>query len=52
MARIPSLRHDQTLFRDIDVFEPAYVPEQLHHRDAQTRGSSSSSVQPSRVRAR
>ena len=37
MARIPSLRHDQTLFRDIDVFEPAYVPEQLHHRDAQTR---------------
>ena len=37
MAHIPSLRHDQTLFRDIDTFEPAYVPEQLHHRDAQTR---------------
>ena len=37
MARILTLRHDQTLFRDIDVFEPTHVPEQLHHRDAQIR---------------
>ena len=32
-----SLRHDQTLFRDIDVFDPAYLPEHLAYRDAQTR---------------
>ncbi|MDD5419000.1 MAG: AAA family ATPase [Methanomicrobiaceae archaeon] len=31
------LRYDQTLFRDREVFEFSYVPEQLHHRDAQLR---------------
>ncbi|MHC1626452.1 MAG: ORC1-type DNA replication protein [Methanoculleaceae archaeon] len=31
------LRYDQTLFRDRDVFDFAYVPEQIHHRDAQIR---------------
>ena len=31
------LRHDQTLFRDPDVFEPTYLPEHLHHRDAQVQ---------------
>ena len=31
------LRSDQTLFRDPDVFELTFVPEHLHHRDAQVR---------------
>lgn len=31
------LRYDQTLFVDRDVFDFAYVPEQIHHRDAQIR---------------
>jgi len=31
------LRHDQTLFRDPDVFDFAYMPDHLHHRDAQLR---------------
>ena len=31
------LRHDQTLFRDPDVFCPTYLPDHLHHRDAQVR---------------
>ena len=35
MRRISYLNHDQTLFRDIDVFDPSFVPEHLHHRDAQ-----------------
>ncbi len=38
------LRHDQTLFRDKDVFDHTYLPEHLHHRDA--RNSSSSSARP------
>ena len=29
------LRSDQTLFRDPDVFDFAYMPGHLHHRDAQ-----------------
>ena len=29
------LRSDQTLFRDPDVFDFAYMPDHLHHRDAQ-----------------
>jgi len=29
------LRHDQTLFRDIDVFDHTYLPEYFNHRDAQ-----------------
>lgn len=32
------LRHDQTLFLDIDVFDPTYLPLDLAHRDAQTGG--------------
>lgn len=31
------LRYDQTLFRDPEVFEFTFVPELLHHRDAQVR---------------
>ena len=31
------LRYDQTLFRDPEVFNPTFVPEHLHHRDAQVR---------------
>ena len=37
MAHPPFLRHGQTLFRDPEVFEPTFVPEHLHHRDAQIR---------------
>ena len=37
MTHSPLLRSDQTLFRDPDVFEPAFVPDHLHHRDAQVR---------------
>ncbi|MFA5614032.1 MAG: AAA family ATPase [Methanoculleus sp.] len=37
MTKPPLLRHDQTLFRDIDVFDPTYLPLHLAHRDAQTR---------------
>ena len=29
------LRHDETLFRDPGVFEFTFVPDHLHHRDAQ-----------------
>jgi len=32
-----SLRYDQTLFSDRDVFEFTYVPEQLNHRDSQLK---------------
>jgi len=31
------LRSDETLFRDPEVFELTYLPDHLHHRDAQTR---------------
>ena len=31
------LHHDQTLFRDREIFEFGYTPERLHHRDAQIR---------------
>ena len=37
MTHSPLLRSDQTLFRDPDVFELTFVPEHLHHRDAQIR---------------
>ncbi|NLZ31278.1 MAG: AAA family ATPase [Methanomicrobiales archaeon] len=30
-----ALHNDRALFRDIDVFDPSYLPERLHHRDAQ-----------------
>ena len=35
MTHLPLLRSDQTLFRDPDVFELTFVPDHLHHRDAQ-----------------
>ncbi len=35
MRHIPYLNHDQTLFREIELVEPSFVPEQLNHRDAQ-----------------
>ena len=35
MTHSPLLRSDQTLFRDPDVFELTFVPDHLHHRDAQ-----------------
>lgn len=31
------LMWDETLFRDIEVFEIDYIPEQFNHRDSQTR---------------
>lgn len=31
------LRSDETLFRDRETFEFTYLPEHLHHRDAQVR---------------
>ena len=37
MTHLPLLRSDQTLFRDPDVFELTFVPDHLHHRDAQVR---------------
>ncbi|HNT09047.1 MAG TPA: AAA family ATPase [Methanoculleus sp.] len=37
MARSPPLHYDQTLFRDPEVFNPTFVPEHLHHRDAQVK---------------
>jgi cell division control protein 6 len=37
MTHSPLLRSDQTLFRDSDVFELTFVPEHLHHRDAQVK---------------
>jgi hypothetical protein len=45
MTRSSLLRHDQTLFRDPDVFEFTFVPEHLHRRDA--RNSSGFSGLPS-----
>ena len=40
-----SLRHGQTLFWDIDIFDPTYLPERLSYRDA--RNVPSSSIPPS-----
>lgn len=37
MAHSSLLRYDQTLFRDLDVFEPTFIPDHLHHRDVQVR---------------
>lgn len=37
MTHSPLLRSDQTLFRDPDVFELTFVPDHLHHRDAQVK---------------
>ena len=37
MTHSPLLRSDQTLFRDPDVFELAFVPDHLHHRDTLVR---------------
>ena len=37
MTHSPLLRSDQTLFRDPDVFELTFVPEHLHHRDAEVK---------------
>lgn len=37
MTHSSLLRSDQTLFRDPDVFEFTYLPDHLHHRDAQVK---------------
>ena len=37
MRQVPFLRHDQTLFQDIEIFDHAYLPEYFNHRDAQLR---------------
>ena len=37
MTHSALLRSDQTLFRDPDVFEFTYLPDHLHHRDAQVK---------------
>jgi cell division control protein 6 len=37
MRQKNTLRYDQTLFRDREVFEFAYVPGELYHRDGQSR---------------
>ncbi|WP_292488906.1 ORC1-type DNA replication protein [Methanoculleus sp. 10] len=37
MRQRETLRYDQTLFRDHEVFEFTYMPDELHHRDAQIR---------------
>ncbi|MDD3857437.1 MAG: AAA family ATPase [Methanoculleus sp.] len=37
MTHSSLLRSDETLFRDPEVFELTYLPEHLHHRDAQVR---------------
>jgi len=37
MTHSPLLRHDETLFRDPEVFEFTFVPEQVHYRDVQVR---------------
>ena len=37
MTHSSFLRSDETLFRDPEVFELTYLPEHLHHRDAQVR---------------
>ena len=35
MTPPPFLRHDETLFRNLDAFEHTFVPDHLYHRDAQ-----------------
>ena len=37
MTHSSLLRHDQTLFRDPEAFEPTFVPDHLHHRDTRVR---------------
>jgi len=37
MTHSALLRSDETLFRDPEVFEFTFVPEQVHYRDAQVR---------------
>ena len=37
MRQRETLRYDQTVFRDREVFEFTYMPDELHHRDAQIR---------------
>jgi len=37
MTHSALLRHDETLFRDPEVFEFTFVPEQIHYRDVQVR---------------
>ena len=37
MRQRETLRYDQTVFRDRKVFEFTYMPDELHHRDAQIR---------------
>ena len=37
MTHSSLLRSDETLFRDPEVFEFTYLPEQIHYRDAQVR---------------
>ena len=37
MTHSSLLLSDETLFRDPEVFELTYLPDHLHHRDAQTR---------------
>lgn len=37
MTHSSLLRHDETLFRDPEVFEFTFVPEQVHYRDVQVR---------------
>ncbi len=37
MTHSSLLRHDETLFRDREVFEFTFVPEQVHYRDVQVR---------------
>ncbi|WOX56638.1 hypothetical protein [uncultured Methanoculleus sp.] len=37
MTHSPLLRSDETLFRDPEIFEFTFLPEQLHYRDAQVR---------------
>ncbi len=37
MRQKETLRYDQTLFRDRDVFEFTYLPDEIYHRDAQIR---------------
>ena len=37
MRQRETLRYDQTVFRDREVFEFTYMPDEIHHRDAQIR---------------
>ncbi len=37
MTNPTPLHHDQTLFLDIDIFDPKYLSLDLAHRDARTR---------------